>query len=381
MDDLLDRIGQDAAFDDKGNVVSKEEASEKEEETRQETTEKTEEQSQTTAQDEKQEEAEVDEKSEEAKVDSPEFSFDSFKSYAKTKYEKEIDTEDALKDYFEKAEKYETLKKEVSDLEQRKTELEVLASQGLNGRDWFASDDEFIRQQFLKNSEGKFSESALGVLSNLSPEKVKKMDSIDAIKAQMMVDYPDMEKHEVEELVMSELGVDDMNREEWDSLPKAKMKKMATEAKKNLSKMYEGIEVPKAVDFQSSREGLKESWNDPLKAVVDGITSLELSEDLKFDLTSEMKNGLETELMNELLISQTKPTEEALAAVAGRMRSKILERNFDSVLKVVRDTIREEEKAALEKKVHNTSDLNESTRSESTTTNEALSGRDLLNAF
>lgn len=379
MEDIFDKIGKPADIKD-GKVVAKEE--ETIEEKAEETVDTTEQKVETKAENETKEakDSEKAEVGEESKVENPEFSFDSFKGYVKSKYEKEIDTEEKLKDYFDKAEQYETLKKEVEALAQTKAELETLAK-GVDGRSWFASDDEFIRQQFLKNSEGKFSESALGVLSNLSPEKVGKMSAIDAIKAQMMVDYPDMEKHEVEELVMSELGVDDLNQEEWESLPKAKMKKMAKDAKSKLSSLYEGIEIPKAVDIQTDRETRKTTWDKPVDALVDGITKLELSEDLAFDLTSDMKEGLKDVLMSNVLMSRKELNEDSLGQLAGAARSYLLEQNFDSVLQVVRDTISEQEKEKWQAKVHNPSSLNESKRSEAPNDGGALKGRAILDAF
>lgn len=379
MEDIFDKIGKPADIKD-GKVVAKEE--ETIEEKVEETVDTTEQKVETKAENETKEakDSEKAEVGEESKVENPEFSFDSFKGYVKSKYEKEIDTEEKLKDYFDKAEQYETLKKEVEALAQTKAELETLAK-GVDGRSWFASDDEFIRQQFLKNSEGKFSESALGVLSNLSPEKVGKMSAIDAIKAQMMVDYPDMEKHEVEELVMSELGVDDLNQEEWESLPKAKMKKMAKDAKSKLSSLYEGIEIPKAVDIQTDRETRKTTWDKPVDALVDGITKLELSEDLAFDLTSDMKEGLKDVLMSNVLMSRKELNEDSLGQLAGAARSYLLEQNFDSVLQVVRDTISEQEKEKWQAKVHNPSSLNESKRSEAPNDGGALKGRAILDAF
>lgn len=371
--DFLESISKPVNYNDEGELVDKEEKiEEKVEEVEEKVEEKEEKVEEQSAQ---------NETKEETTVETPEFSFDSFKGYAKEKFEKDIDSEDTLKSYLDKASEYDTLKTSVEELEQRKLELENLAKK-VDGRSWFANDDEFVRQQFLKNSEGKFSESALGVLSNLSPEKVKKLSPIEAIKAQRMVDYPDMEKHEVEELVKSELGVEDFEQEEWDTLPKAKMKKLASDAKKSLSKLYDGIEIPKAVDYAESREGLKQTWNEPIKATIDGITKLELSENLAFDLTSEMKEGLESEIMNEILVSQAKPTEETLAEVSGRIRSKLLERNMDSVLKVVENTIEERIKAEYQKKVHNTSDLNESKRTDSTSDDDGvLRGRAILDAF
>ena len=381
MDDFLNGLGTKPEFNEDGTLKDTSQT-EKAEETV--VSEKTDEIEKAVGKTEEVTEEKV-ESTEEAKKEDvetdAEFNFDSFKAFVKTKFEKEIDTEDALAEYFTKAGEYDEIKTKLSELKQTKAELESLVSKSVNGRDWFVSDDEFIRQQFLKNSEGKFSESALSILSGLSPDKVKGLDAIEAIKVKMMVDNPELDKSDVEELVKADLGVDDLIVDEWDALPKAKMKRMASEARKSLGELYNGIEIPKAVDIQSRNENLTSVWNEPLKATIDGITSLGLSEDTKFDLTSEMKEGLQQEIMSEILISGIKPSEEALGDIAGKIRSKMLERNLDAILKVVDDAANEKWKAHYQGKVHNTSPLNNDKRVDDVSDDGVLSGRAIVDAF
>ena len=309
----------------------------------------------------------------------PAFSFDSFKGYAKEKLEREIETEDDLKSYFEKAGKYEDLNKQIDGLQQDKAELTALASKGLTGRDYFDSDDEYIRQQFLTSNKEKFSEAALSVLSNLSPEKVKKLDPIEAIKVNLMVENSDLEKSEVEALISEEYGLEG-EPDEWSNAAKAKMKVAANNAKKSLGNLYKGIEIPEKVDWDAKREEFKGSWEKPLTDIVDGVDKIQLTEDLAFDVTPDMKEGMKDDFMNQLLVSQALPSEEAAASIVGHMRSKILESQFDKVMKVVSDAADERAKEKYRKEIHNDTDVNNETRVEGKD-DEVLEGKALLNMF
>lgn len=309
----------------------------------------------------------------------PAFSFDSFKGYAKEKLEREIETEDDLKSYFDKASKYEGLNKQIEGLQQDKAELTSLASKGLTGRDYFDSDDEYIRQQFLTSNKEKFSEAALSVLSNLSPEKVKKLDPIEAIKVNLMVENSNLEKSEVEALILDEYGLEG-EPDEWSNAAKGKMKVAANNAKKSLGNLYKGIEIPEKVDWDAKREEFKGSWEKPLTDIVDGVDKIQLTEDLAFDVTPDMKEGMKDGFMNQLLVSQALPSEEAAASIVGAMRSKILESQFDKVMKVVSDAADERAKEKYRKEIHNDTDINNETRVEGKD-DEVLEGKALLNMF
>jgi len=254
------------------------------------------------------------------------------------------------------------LTQEVDGLTQKVSELTNLASKGISGREWFASDDEFIRQQFLTKRAGEYSEQAMKLLVNLSPEKVKNLDHVEAIKLSMMVENPDLEKSEVDELIAEEYGLNE--DDELSGAAKAKIKVNGNNAKKTLAKLYDGIEIPKAVDWESGRAALKSAWESPLKDLVDGITELKLTEEFSFNVSPEMKAGMVEEALNEVLSSQTKVSEEAAGVIAGKVRSKILEKNFDKIVKVLTDEISEREKERWRKEVHNDTGVNNDSRAE-----------------
>lgn len=378
MEDVFDKIGKPASLDDDGNVIEQTDEPQEKVETK-EPEAKQEPEKEPEAKETKAEETKTDttETTNETPEKEPDFSFDSFKEYAKTAYEKEFESEDDLKATFEKAAKSDELSSQVEELNQKVSELTNIASKGVSGRDWFVNDDEFIRQQFLKNNKDKFSESALSVLTSLSPEKVKSLEPVDAIKYQMLIDNPDLERSEVEELISEEYGIDG-DVDELGGAAKAKLKVNANTAKKELSKLYDGIELPESVDWEAQRTQLKESWNEPLKQVVEGIDKIQLTEDLSFDITPEMKEGMYDSFLSEVLAGQVKPSEETAGQIAGRIRGEILEHNLDKVIDVISKDIREKEKEALRKEVHNDTDVNNDTRPERDD-DGVLEGKAILN--
>lgn len=374
MEDLFEKVGQPVELNDDGSFNVAEEAGNQEEKVEQ-TESKTDEKVESTEKTEKTEEkVETTEKTEE----SPSFSFDSFKSYAKEKWEREIESEDDLKTYFDKAAKADEYQSEFDKLNQEKAELADLVSKTQDPMNWFASKDEFIRNQFLKNNGDKFSESAMNVLTNLSPDKIKSLNPKDAIKVSMLVDNPDLEESEINELIEEEYGIED---EDQTAAQKGKLKIEANKSKKTLAKLYDGIELPKAVDIESMKTELKESWSTPLKEVVDGITELKMTEDFSFAVTDDMKDGMIDSEMNQLLANHTNVSEEAASEIAGKIRTRLFEKNADKIMKVYADQVREKAREEWRKEVHNDKDLNNDVRTGSSNDGKIMSGKEFMDSI
>lgn len=307
------------------------------------------------------------------------FSFDSFKSYAKETYEKDIESPEDLKAYFEKADKVESLDTLIAEKEQKIVELTALASKGLAGRDWFTSDDEFIRQQFLKSKSGEFSESALTVLSDLSPDKVKKLDAVKAIEVQMMVDNPDLEKDEVKALLEKEYGLED-GVEEMDVASRAKLKVDGNASRKSLEKLYEGIEVPKEVNLEEKIAAKREAWSTPVKDIVESIDKLQITEDFAFEIKPEDRSGMSDSLLQYALATQADVSEATASQLAGMARSTLLEKNLDKIMKAYGDNEREKAREEWRKEVHNDKGLNNDKRSVKKD-GEAMSGKEFMDSL
>lgn len=97
---------------------------------------------------------------------------------------KEYENVDALNTLFEKADGFDKTKSDYESTKQQLDEYKSLAEQ-LDPMSYFASEDEYIRQQFLKNNE--LGEDAVKALSVLSPSRVNEMDGVDALKVNLMV--------------------------------------------------------------------------------------------------------------------------------------------------------------------------------------------------
>ena len=265
-----------------------------------------------------------------------------------------------VKALFDKVGKYDEIETSNKDLQQKLVEYAELAKK-VNPMEYFASEDEYVRNQFLKANKGKYSEEVLNTLSVLSPEKVGKLSFLDAVKTDLMINK-DLSSEEATAYVNDRYGIE--SGEELDVAASAKLKVDAKDAKSRLSKLYEGIDIPKAVDIEGSRTTRKEAWNTPLREVVKGIDKIAIAEGVDFVVDDTMKSGLEEEIMSELLISGVNPTEETLKSVVGLAKDRLVLRNIDKVVKSIEGDLREKIKAEVRTEVHNDKPLNNDTRSD-----------------
>jgi hypothetical protein len=279
------------------------------------------------------------------------------------KFSKEFDSEEALTAAIEKALKYDEVETNYSTLSQKYQEIESLAKRNVNPLEWFASQDEFIKQQFLKNKANQFSEDALKSLSTLTPSSIDKLNAWEALKLDVLVSNPEIEGGEsaVADLLMDKYNVDDEVWESFDVKVKNLIKIDAKSAKSSLKGLYADIKIPEVVDFEESSAKLKEVWSSPLNEISKGIDKIKVAEGLDFIVSEDMKAGLVEEVMQEVLSSRIKPSEETGAELVGKMRSKILERNMDAVVENLRKSIEEEYKAKYRGMVHNSEPLNNGT--------------------
>lgn len=316
----------------------------------------------------------------EEKTEPSAFSFDSFRDYSKEKFEIDIESEDDIKTYFEKAKRVDELDEQVKSSQEQLAQLKALASKGLNGIDWFANEDEFVRQQMIKKNQGELSETALKVLSDLSPKRIEALDPVKAIEANMLLNNPDLSKDEVTALINAEYeGLED-GLDSMYTAARAKLKVNANASKKALGQLFEGIEIPTAVDFEAQLAARKEAWESPVKTITEGIDKLQLTEDFAFDVKPEMKAGLESELLSYALTSGADIGEESGKQIAGMARSLLLERNIDKIMKAYGDDIREQEREAIRQKVHNDKPLNSDKRPQGDS-DGVLTGKEFMDKF
>ena len=288
-----------------------------------------------------------------APTPAPEFDMKSFSSLLGEEY----NDIDSVKTYLKKGKEYDALLSEKQTYESKIAELQGVADK-INPLSLFASEDEYVRQQFLLKNKDMDVE-LLSKVSNLTPSKIDKLSPFEALKLQMLVDNPTIEGGEagVVELLEDKYGI----LEDYDSLDRVTKNKLALEAKTakaSLKNLYNGIDVPKKVDIGAERESLKTSWERPLKDIVDGIEKLSIAEGVDFVVTPEMKSGLFEEALSSIVNNLTKPSVDVASELAGKLREKILLKNLDTVIKNIKTQAMEEAKAHYKQEVHNTRPLN-----------------------
>lgn len=280
------------------------------------------------------------------------FSFDAFNKH----FEREFKDEDEIKSVFEKAGKYDDV---LSDLESKDTkigELEQLTGK-LNPREWFASDDEFVKNQFLRTKKDELGETKINALKGVSPSSIENMSAQDALKLDLIVNKG-LDSEEAGALIEQKYG--DLDEDDKGAL--AGMKVEALSAKDGLKKLYEGIDIPEAVDYEAQKIALKDSWNTPLSEATKSLSEIKVSEDFTFNADASELESVKQEVYDELLQAGVKPSEESLGFAMSRISDKIVLNNMDKILKARDADLKEVWKEEYRKEIHNDTSLNTSSR-------------------
>lgn len=264
---------------------------------------------------------------------------------------RKVESKEELNTLFEKADSFEKIKTEYEDIKQKLDEYKSLA-EDKNPLDYFDSEDEYVRYEFLKRNKDKLSEEATKVLSALSPSKVKELDGVEALKIDLMVN-DGMTGEEAEAYLLKRYDIDDFDSEDLELGVKATIKKDVRNAKASLGKLYEGIEIPKRVDLSAAREERKATWESPLKATLEDVKKIEIADGHEFIVTDDMKKGYYDETLKALIDTGADYSEEAVAKIRQGVEKQILIDNFDKVLKSYATDLEEQFKAKTREQYHN----------------------------
>lgn len=288
------------------------------------------------------------------------------------KFSKEFD-ETTLTEYLSKADRYDELERTHNEFQQKYSELETVARRVTNPLEYFASEDEYIRQQFLKNKASQFSEESMSVLAKLTPSSIDKLNPWEALKTDMLVSNPDLEggMDAVDELLRDKYGIEG-DYEQQDTKAKNLIKIDAKNAKANLKRLYEGIEVPKAVNIEESRTQLRDAWDTPLKQMVEGLNKIKVAEGLDFTVTGEMKKGLEEELMTAVLNGWVRPSKDSASELMAYATDKLLMRNMDTVISHITKTKEVELREKIRAELENRAPLNNESKEGKTNDQKAV---------
>jgi len=288
------------------------------------------------------------------------------------KFSRTFNDENEILNLFEKATKSDELERNFSELSQKYTEIEEAAIKGVDWQKWFKNEDEFKRQQFLMKHGDEYNEEAINVLNKLTPSSIEKMNAWDVLKTSLLLDK-DIEGGEqaVVDLLMDKYGVDTDSWDSMDTKVKNQIKLDAKAARASLKGLYDGIELPRAVDPVTRSSQLKEVWESPLKDIVSGIDKLHIAEGIEFAVPEDLRSGIAEELMTEVVRGRMTPSVEVGAELAARARERILMRNLDKIVAHVENLADAKAKEKYRAKVENNEPVNnEAGNSEAGTTSQ-----------
>lgn len=300
----------------------------------------------------------------------PELTFD-LGSFNK-KFSKEFASEDDILGTIEKATKYSELESKLAEITEKYAEMEEIAKKGTDPMKWFANSDEYIRQQFLLKKGSEFTPDAMNVLTKLTPSSIDKMNAWDALKTSMLIDGEfEGGEEAAKELLMDKYNVDGDNWDEFDTKTRNLIKLDAKQAKASLKSVFDGIELPREVNFEQSKQQLKDVWQSPLTEIVKGVDKIKIADGIDFAVSDDMKSGILEEAMNEIISNRVSPSKDSGAELASTIREKILIRNLDKVLAHHRSVVESEVKAQYRAKIENNEPVNNGSKDAQSEGNKA----------
>ena len=283
-----------------------------------------------------------------------EFKLDAFNK----KFGTDFTDENVVLDFISKGKRYNEVDTALNEVKQKLTLAEEKASKSFNPKSYFSSDDAFKREQLL--IKHKDNQDILRHISDLSPTKVSQMSDYEALKTNLLLDVPTLDSEEAGAYIEDKYGFGG-DADNLDKITKVKMTIDAKAAREKLSSLFDGIEVPDTNSWDDPAPKIKESWMPAAKSLVDGIADLKLADGISFGIDAESKNGILEEILDAVALTRTPLTEEALGDAAGLVRSKLVERNLDKIIKHVKNLGYEQGKAEFRAEIHNDKPLNTDT--------------------
>lgn len=283
------------------------------------------------------------------KPDAPEFNLEAFNKTFETNFE---DTETikkkltGLEDYEEVRNFYEEYKEAPDKIKDLSEQLESTKSL-VDPMSHFASKEEYVRQQIIK----KHPEYDPSIVTRAVLTDADKLSPEDAIKMQMLLEDSDIFSNDDEVLGVlehefnfsKESGVDEMETQD-----KVRFLKKAKEARKFLSSLKEGIEVPDAKNIAEDRQKQYDEslskWKPALKDFENKIDPPKISyennegkeAEFVFDFDEDFKKALSTikEKAIEFAARSGKDPEKAdefAAELADRAKETFIANNLQKI--------------------------------------------------
>ena len=274
---------------------------------------------------------------------------------------KVIDYEGKVKDRDELARSVEKYKADLETL--KKTEVSRYLSDPLMQRAYVAS-------QLLK----KHPDKDPFILQEIAMTDVTKMSDLDVVAKERKIKYPSMPLENIKKVILHDLGIDASTpQEEWDSLAKDRLTMMAGDARENIKRLTEGIEIPKAEDPAKVEADLQAAL---LKRTEDAKPAREsfmktdkynLREGLDYTLPEEFKEELGNIFDVYILKAGNEPNEKNMEDLKGIAESLFYRRYKEQIYDAMYKDAESKIKKALDQELGNTTPPNTATASDGAT--------------
>lgn len=243
--------------------------------------------------------------------------FETFNKRFGTQYK----TDDEIKPLFELAKKVTEYESKIKDrdelaksVEKYKTDLETLKKTEVSR---YLSDPlmqrAYVANQLLK----KHPDKDPFILQEIAMTDVSKLGDLDVVAKERKIKYPSMPLENIKKVIMHDLGIDpSVPQEEWDGLAKDRLTMMAGDARENLKRLTEGIELPKVEDpakVEKERQAsLAKKIEDtkPSKESFLKTDKYNLREGLDYTIPEEFKQELSNIFDVYILKAGNEPNEE-----------------------------------------------------------------------
>jgi hypothetical protein len=196
---------------------------------------------------------------------------------------------------------------------------------------------------------------------------IDKMDDLEIIARERKVDGSKSSIENIKAVIKKSLGVDPEQRpEEWDELVKTELEIKATDARKRIKQMVEGIELPKVVTKEereaqqtSILEGKKKAA-EPFKEIFKKFDTYK-NGDFEFVVPEEFKSKLEDVFKGMFIDSGLEINDKNLATAELIKRALFVEENLPKMLEVKEKQVMAKLKEEQDKLLHNDTPPNTAT--------------------
>lgn len=266
--------------------------------------------------------------------------------------------DEKLKGHTELTKSVDQYKKDLE--EQKRTEVSRYLSSPLMQRAYIAN------ELLKKNTKGD-----LATLTELAMSDLDKMSDLDILARVNKLKVPDKSLDVIKEALLDELGIDTtLDPKEWDQKALTRLALKASDARKYVSDMMEGVEVPKVLSKEEMDRMAKEATSKkesevaPHRAEYLKFDKVKLMDDLEYTVPDEFKADLPGMFDTFMIKAGNEPTPENIEALNDLREALFFNKYKKEIYDVMYKDAESKIKKALDDKLGNTKPPNDAQASD-----------------